>query len=246
MEQIVFLRLAITVAVSGLGALIAILFKKINHLGFCVLISFAAGALLAVTFLDILPEAVEIAGVGKGILSFASGYLLFILLSRFVSHICPACSATHSEINFRALTMTMVVALSVHSLMDGLAVFGGSVGHQETGLALLLAVAFHKLPEGLALALVAMNSGMNRPAAFVLSLGLETATTLLGGMAGIWLGIDEHASWVGMVLGHAGGGFFFIAWHALLSEVIKHHPKHTLVAALLGASAIGAVHYFHG
>ena len=242
--QLVALRLVVAVLSASLGALVAVSSKKISHLGLCLLISFAAGALLAVTLFDILPETIEMVGAVKGFLSFASGYLLFFLLTRFVSHVCPACSATHTELEFRALTVSMIVALSVHSFMDGLAIYSGSLTGTEIGLPILFAVAFHKFPEGMALSLIARSSGLSRTVSFFVSFAVEAVTTLGGGAAGLLVKFSEHAAWVGYVLGHAGGGFVFIVLHALLSEVVKHHPRYTILSAVFGAAAVGLVQLF--
>lgn len=229
-----------------LGASMAISFKKISHFGLCLLISFAAGALLAVAMLDLIPETVEAAGWIGGLLSVASGYLLFALVSRFIFHVCPACSATHAEANFKAITISMLVALSLHSFMDGLAIYSGMVATADVGVLILLAVAFHKLPEGLALTLVARASGLGRLKAFLFCAGLESVTTLAGGLSGFFVLIHETDRWVGYVLGHIAGSFIFLVIHALLSEVFKHHPRSTVVAALTGAFAMAAAGFMLG
>ena len=244
--QLVALRLVVAVLSASLGALIAVSSKKISHLGLCMLISFAAGALLAVTLVDILPETFHMIGLVKGLVSFASGYLLFFLITRFVSHVCPACSATHTEIEFRALTVAMIVALSVHSFMDGLAIYGGVLSGGTFGILVVLAVAFHKFPEGMALSLIARESGLSRTVSFFVSFAVEATTTLGGGAAGLLLRFSEHADWVGSVLGHVGGGFLFIVLHALWSEVVKHHPRYTILSAVFGAAAVGLAQVFLG
>ena len=228
-------------AAATLGAGLAAGFKKISHLGLCVLISFAAGALLAVSVFDILPETIESIGPVKGLVSFVSGYLVFFLLTKFVFHVCPACSATHTEMNFKAITVSMVAALSVHSFMDGLAIAGGV--ETSMGLMILLAVVYHKIPEGMALTLVASGSGMARPKAFLMSCALEWSTTLAGGAAGFLLPSIQRSGVTGFLLGHAGGGFVFLVVHALLSETVKHHPRYTLVSAAAGGLSILAVQY---
>lgn len=221
---------------AAFGALLAVSLRSVSHKQLCILISFAAGALLAVVLFDILPEAVEAAGWLKAGLSFLSGYALFALLTRFVFHVCPACAATHTEVNFKAVTVAMLTALSVHSFMDGLAIQSAQVA--GAGFMVLLAVAYHKLPEGMALALVARGSGMTRSRAFLLVALVEGITTMGGGLAGLWTLTPEHAQWTAYVLAHTGGGFFFIVVHALLSEAIKHHPRSTIFAALAGAGSI--------
>ena len=74
--DLITLRIVFAVAAATVGSLIAAAFKKISHLGLCLLISFAAGSLLAVALFDILPEALESVGVLKGLVSFASAWQL--------------------------------------------------------------------------------------------------------------------------------------------------------------------------
>ena len=244
--QWIGLRLALACLVASLGALAAVSFRKISHARLCLLISFAAGALLAVAVLDIWPETVELVGGFGAAVSFLTGYALFWGITKFIFHVCPACSATHTEINFKAITLSMVAALSVHSFMDGLAIYSSYLTGSKIGIFIFLAVAFHKFPEGLALTLVGIGSGMKRAKAFLLTFLLESLTTLAGGIAGILFLLPSASQWIGYVLGHVGGGFIFLVTHALLSEMIKHNPRNTILAALTGALAIGAVGAFLG
>jgi len=244
--QLIGLRVVLAAAAATLGAAIAVSFKKISHLGLCLLISFAAGALLAVAIFDILPETFALVGPLKGSISILSGYLLFFLITRFVFHICPACSATHTEVNFKAITAAMIVALSVHSFMDGLAIYAGTRTGSDLGFLILFAVVFHKVPEGMALSLVALGSGMARRRAFFMTFALEAITTLSGGLVGLLFFIPRESVWLGYILGHVGGGFIFLVVHALLSEVVKHHPRYTLLSAFCGALTIGIVGFLIG
>ena len=244
--ELIGLRLVLASLAATLGAAAAAGLRKISHLGLCLLISFAAGALLGVTLFDLLPETLETVGPVRGAVSFASGYLLFLLLTRFVFHVCPACSATHTEVEFRALTVAMVAALSVHSFMDGLAIYSGSVTSSSIGILIFLAVAYHKFPEGMALSHVARGSGMNRIKSFLITFCLEFFTTVAGGFSGFFLLMKESPRWAGYVLGHVGGGFIFLVIHALLSEVIKHHPRSTILAALGGGVSIALVGFLVG
>lgn len=238
-------RLCFAIGMAAAGAFLAVVLKRVSHEKLCVLISFAAGALLAVVLLDIFPEAIQLGGWLGGSVSIASGYLLFWVITRFVFHVCPACAATHTEANFKAITAAMVVALSVHSFMDGLAIHSAYQVEGGKGLATLLAVAYHKFPEGLALTLVARGSGFSRSRAFFTAFFLEAVTTLTGGIVGFFAVLPGHPHWAAYVLGHVGGGFFFIVVHALLSEVIKHHPRSTILAALAGGLSIVAAGFLN-
>ena len=93
---------------------------------------------------------------------------------------------------------------------------------------------------------IARESGFSRPVSFFISFAVEATTTLAGGAAGLVVKFSEHTDWVGYVLGHVGGGFFFIVLHALLSEVVKHHPRYTILSAVFGAAAVGLAQVFLG
>lgn len=244
--QFIMLRETLAIFMAVLGAFAAVSFKKVNHRWLCILISFAAGALLAVVLLDILPETVELIGRPAAGISVLSGYLLFYLVTRFVFHICPACAATHTEVNFKALTAAMLVALAIHSFMDGLAIYSGYQAVSKIGALIFLGVAYHKFPEGMALALVARGSGMARWKAFLICVLLESVTTIAGGAAGIIALAPGEFAWLGYVLGHVGGGFLFLVVHALFSEVVKHHPRSTVLAALVGAVSIWLAGFMGG
>ena len=244
--QLLVLRLVVAVSMASVGALLSVSFKRISHLWLCVLISFAAGALLAVTLLEIIPESFQMVGWKAGIVSVLSGYFVFLIITRYVFHVCPACAATHTEANFKAITTTMIVALGIHSFMDGLAIYSGYLTSSKIGLLILLAVAYHKLPEGMALALVARSSGIGRLKAFSVSFTLEFLTTMAGGLIGFLLLVPESQRWVGYILGHVGGGFLFIVIHALLGEAVKEHPQSTVIAALGGALSVGLIGFLVG
>lgn len=240
---------AISAALSAVcGAWVAAAWKQINHRVLCVLISFAAGALLAVAVLDLLREAFEIAGWAPAVLSAAVGYGFFFILSRFVSHVCPACSATHTEIHFRSVTGPLVAALAVHSFIDGLALYGHAHGHTHghAHFAVPLAVVLHKFPEGLALTLVARSSGYGRWHAFGLAAFVEVVTTFLGAWAGSGLLAEADPALTAALMGFVGGTFVFLVFHALLSEIFKHHPRTTLLSAVLGAAMIVASGFWGG
>jgi zinc transporter ZupT len=140
----------------------------------------------------------------------------------------------------------MIVALSIHSFMDGLAIYAGTRTGSELGILVLFAVVFHKIPEGMALSLVALGSGAGRRRAFLTTLTVESVTTISGGLAGLLFFIPQDSPWLGYIMGHVGGGFIFLVIHALLAETIKRHPRFTILSALGGALSIGIVGFLIG
>jgi len=182
------------------------------------LVYLALGGLLAITLLDVLPDAKFLLSWPAFGLASVSGFGLFWAMSRYVAPICPACafSAFDSETGLKlGRTVTLLLlALSLHCAMDGMAVV---IGDQITGhpnLFLLLAVSFHKLPEGLALSLLLLGAGYSRRSAMLWTLAVESMTEI-GALLGIF-GLRHVAPfWQGLVFAHVGGGFLYLVTSAL-------------------------------
>lgn len=235
--------LAFALAVAGGAVSVGV---GVSHRRLCGLISLAAGTLLGVTVFSILPEAKEAMPLWELALAFASGYAVFWLLSKYVFHVCPACAASHFDEatthRFSEIASSLIIALGIHSTMDGVAVVAGHEAHGRTALSLLLAVCVHKVPEGLALGALLLGAGFPKAKTVAWVAAVE-ATTLLGGALGLWVLPPGSALWLNAVLAHAGGGFVFLATHAVFGELIKHDKKVVLLNFVAGMILIGAMNF---
>jgi zinc transporter ZupT len=251
-----FVALAFALAVGG-GTLGAVL--GTSHKRLCALISLGAGTLLGVTLFAILPETAEDLHWWQILIWLASGYAVFSVISKYIFHVCPACAASHFDEatthRFSEIASAMMLALAIHCTVDGLAM---SAGNQANGAAtangrvvvfsIILAVCVHKIPEGLALGALLRGAGLKTSGIILRVLAVE-ATTLLGGVMG-WL-FFPHASpyLISAALAHAGGGFIFLATHAIIGEILKHHKALVLTCFGAGVGLIGGfvllLHLFH-
>src|SRR5207249_939793 len=216
---------------------------RLEHKPLCALISFAAGTLLGVTIFAILPESFGACPWWAGLLALITGYALFFLISKHVHHVCPACAASHFDADatrhFSEIATALIVALAIHSTTDGLAlgIQGEIPATGATKWSLFSALCIHKVPEGLALGSLLIGAGFRRAAAFGWVATVE-ATTLLGGAIGmLWLG-KVSTFWLGLIMAHVGGGFLYLAAHAVVGEMLKHGKKLVLTSFLIGVALI--------
>src|SRR5438034_7618902 len=219
---------------------------QLAHKQLCALISFAAGTLLGVTIFAILPESFGACSWWAVFLALASGYALFFFISKHVHHVCPACAASHFDADatrhFSEIATALIVALAIHSTTDGLV-----LGIQQeapsidaTKWSLFSALCIHKVPEGLALGSLLIGAGFRRAAAFGWVATVE-ATTLLGGAIGMfWLG-KVSIFWLGLIMAHVGGGFLYLATHAVVGEMLKHGKKLVLTSFSIGIALIAVL-----
>ncbi len=120
----------------------------------------------------------------------ATGYALFLFISKYVHHVCPACAASHFDADatrhFSEIATALIVALAIHSTTDGLAlgIQQEAPSTDATKWSLFSALCIHKVPEGLALGSLLIGAGLQRSGALGWVAAVE-ATTLLGGVIGI-------------------------------------------------------------
>ena len=216
---------------------------RLEHKPLCALISFAAGTLLGVTLFAILPEGLKDSGAWPVVAAAASGYLLFLLISKHVHHVCPACAASHFDADatrhFGEIATALIVALAIHSTTDGLAlgIQQEAPSMDATKWSLFFALCIHKVPEGLALGSLLIGAGL-RPSTALGWVAAVEATTLLGGAIGmLWLG-KVSTFWLGLIMAHVGGGFLYLATHAVAGEMLKHGKRLVLTSFSIGVALI--------
>ena len=219
---------------------------RLEHKPLCALISFAAGTLLGVTLFAIVPESLNYSSAWPVIAAAATGYFLFFLLSKYVHHVCPACAASHFDADatrhFSDIATALVVALAIHSTTDGLAlgIQQDAPSTDATKWSLFSALCIHKVPEGLALGSLLIGAGLRRSTALGWVAAVE-ATTLIGGIIGYYFLTGISTFWLSLIMAHVGGGFFYLATHAVLGEMLKHGKKLVLTSFFIGVALIAAL-----
>ena len=222
---------------GGIGVLAGTLLGRITAL-----VGAAAGALLAVSLVSILPEAAHRLSPVPLAAAAASGYLLLFLIGKYIFPICPACAGEAMEARAAARQRGGVVALlafvvTLHSVIDGVAVAVGHALDEADDLPLLLAVSLHKLPEGLALAALLLRAGC-APRAALIGTAVIEATTLLGAALGAATLGGLSSFWLGALLAHAGGGFIYLALHTLLGGASVREKAVHLSCGTLGFASV--------
>ncbi len=237
---------AFAIALAG-GALSAWLAR--THKRLCAFISLGAGTLLGVAIFGIAPECLDSLHWWLFLPAAGSGYLLFALITKYIFHVCPACSASHFDEHtthrLAEFAAAMMIALSIHCIVDGLALAAGNEEPTAVSWSILFAICVHKFPEGLALGALLLGGGFQRGKMLRLVAAVESMT-ILGGVLGWFVLRSASDFWLALALANAGGGFLYLAIHAVLGEIFRHHKTLVLTNFAAGFTAIaGLILYFH-
>lgn len=210
------------------------------------LVPFSGGVLVGVALFWVLPEMAEFFRWPLAAAWIFAGFALLWFIDRFVYAVCPACSHTHEhdhcETRLHGFAGPLLVAAAIHSTMDGWTIMAA---HSIAGFgaAFLTGIAFHKLPEGIALGVIARASMDSRFKAVAWCAAAESATLLGGGCESI-LAPYFHATAIHVVLAIAGGSFLYLGGHAIHGEWRRNGAAPAFVPALTGVAGSSVLRLF--
>jgi zinc and cadmium transporter len=201
------------------------------------LISFAAGALVALSLLDVLPEAFELNAYGMhwALLSFLGFYALEKAVVVHAGHedldACDPESEVHRRYSFGVISF---LGIGFHSLLDGVVIGAGFAESQAIGILATLGVMLHEFPEGLSILSILFHAGFERTHAIAYSVAVALATPL--GAVGAFLFLRNIGPDVlGALLGIAAGSFLYIAASDLLPETHRQASPYILPLVASGS-----------
>ena len=230
--QIVLLTALGVGGATVLGALLGLLFKDISHKFSDIVVSFAAGIMLAAAVMGLIIPAIEYGGAW-GVFTAVAGILVggvcIRLSDRLTPHIyklvCDGKDA--SGLSSARGVLLFVIAIGIHNLPEGIAA-GVGFGSGDIDNALLIAwgIALHNIPEGMVIIAPMLSAGISVKKTFVCALvtGMaEVVGTLVG-----YFAISVSVAILPFALAFAGGTMLYVISEEMIPEV--HEKKETCYA----------------
>lgn len=204
-----------------LGGMFALRFKDKLHL----ILGFSAGAVIAVAFFDLIPEAIELGriyDVSTITSVVAAGFIFYMILDRFV--ILHSHSHEHNgEIGHQHTHRGTLGAgsLAVHSFLDGAAIGLAFQVSAAVGMIVTVAVLVHDFSDGINTVNLILKNHGNKMDAFRW-LFIDAIAPILGILSTLFFTLSE--STLGIILAAFAGFFLYIGASDLLPESHHNHP----------------------
>jgi len=203
------------------------------------LVPFSGGVLMGVALFWVLPEMADYLSWFNALAWIAAGFGALWVVDRFVHPVCPACSHPHDHDHCSAelhgFAPPLLIAAALHSALDGWSVSAAD-GSAHLGMPFVMAIAIHKIPEGLALGVIVRAAMASRRAALGWCLLAESATLAGAGLELVlapYLGPQVlHA-----FLAIAGGTFLYLGGHAIHGEFRRQGVAPGFLPALAGIAS---------
>jgi len=233
------------------------------------LMSFAAGIMLALAFLHLIPEAIHVVHEGEeypeeaeheehegeahteeaehngeGKLTFIvvlSGFIVFYAVESIIM-IHPRHDVEAEEPHKHGtLSVLSITGLTFHSAIDGIIIAAGFKAGFQIGIMTTIAVILHEMPEGIVTTSILLHDAMEKTRVFWFSLLVALATPV-GAIVSYFILGEVSGNVLRILLALAAGSFIYIAAADLIPETHREEKRFNTVVLIIGM----AVLYFIG
>lgn len=198
---------------------------------------FAAGALLAAVFFDLLPEGVVLAEPQTVFASAAAGVVIFFLLERWLHYFHHH---RHGRHNDKDPNRFLVIAGdTLHNGIDGMVIAVSFLVSAPTGIATTLAVIAHEIPQEIGDFGLLLSKGMSRFRVLIVNI-ISSLTLTLTAVITYFIGSADKLP-IGAALGLGAGFLLYIAMSDIIPSLHRTNDRRRVIDWRVISLAIGLV-----
>lgn len=230
------LILSMTACLATLaGGFVMLRYHEAQHYFF----AFSAGSLIAVAFLDLLPESLTLGGaLGMParipLAVMVASFFLYSLVDRFF----PTHHFHEDDAHGHPMGVIGASSLVAHSCLDGVAIGIAFQASSAVGAIVASAVIAHDMTDGLNTVVVLLKNHHSASKAKFF-LGLDALAPVLGVFVGSWIALPQ--AWLVYLLAFFAGEFLYLGAGSLLPETRRSGSWGMMAVMLLGAAFIGVL-----
>jgi len=222
-------------AVTTTGIYIIGKYEKWANRNIAYFICFAAGVLISVPFLHIIPKSIEMNVNAPAFL--LAGFMLLYIINRFIRiFICHE----HEHANF-AIGIIPMIGIGLHSFIDGIiytVTFNVSI---FTGILSAVGMVLHEFPEGVVTFLLLVRAGFSKKRSALYAFLAAALTTPLGTLVSYPLISKINRDVLGGLLAASAGALVYVGATHLLPEVEKENKKFSILSLGAGVLVAGLI-----
>ncbi len=229
---------------SVIGAVFGFVFKKISHKFSDIVLSFAAGIMLAAAVIGLIIPSLDYGGrfsVAVTVAGVFSGAICVNLIDKIVPHLHRLTGVDgeqHPEKQKQLdKVLLFVIAIAIHNLPEGIAAgVGFGTGNTTEALTIAGGIALQNIPEGMVIIAPMLATGMSHGRAFLIAVVtgiIEVLGTLLGFFA-----VSVSTAILPFALAFAGGTMLYVISDEMIPETHSHGSERGATYSLLAGFCV--------
>ncbi|MCB2168963.1 MAG: ZIP family metal transporter [Deltaproteobacteria bacterium] len=217
---------------SGIGVL-----KKPSTVYIHNMLYFAAGIMLAISFLDLIPESARLGGSFTCVTGLSLGAAAMYALDRLLPHVheCAACGEDVCHLGHTA--NFLILAIFLHNFPEGMAIAIGAATDVGDSMVIALAVAIHNIPEGICTSAPHYFTYGNRLKSFGMS-SLSALPIVAGYIAARYLFVEISPQIMSVLVGATAGLMIYIAAGELMPAARNSSGGQHIFCFIFGIIAV--------
>lgn len=198
------------------------------------LLALGAGFLLALVFLDLIPESFHLTNNPENsVLAMLAGFsVLHFFEHTLVEHFHFGEETHHHPGVAHSSALGAVGGLTLHAFFDGMAISAVASAKPTMGILISIAVILHKVPEGLTVASVMLAGNQSvakaRNAGFILGLA-----TIAGALL-VYFFVSFDGALIGFLFAFSAGAALYVGACDLIPEINKTRGRKAPLLVFLG------------
>lgn len=225
-----------------IGAVIGFLFKEISHRFSDIVLSFAAGIMLAAAVLGLILPSLEYGGsfgLVTTVIGIFVGALCLNLIDKIVPHLHKMVGADieeHKNANLSKVLL-FVTAIAIHNLPEGIAA-GVGFGSEDVSRAFVIAggIALQNIPEGMVIISPMLLAGVSPKKTFICA-ALTGVVEVIGTLIG-YFSVTIASAILPFALSFAGGTMLYVISDEMIPETHAHGSERGATYALLAGFCV--------
>lgn len=225
-----------------IGAVIGFIFKKYSHRFSDIVLSFAAGVMLAAAVLGLILPSIEYGGKFAILVTIAgifAGALCLNLVDKVVPHLHKLVGDDAEEHHNADLSKVLlfVTAIAIHNLPEGIAA-GVGFGSGDTSHAMMIAggIALQNIPEGMVIIGPMLAAGVKPKKTFICAT-ITGIIEVIGTLTG-YFAVSVASAILPFALAFAGGTMLYVISDEMIPETHSHGNERGATYALLAGFCI--------
>jgi zinc transporter, ZIP family len=221
------------------GGLAVLIVKKIRNNLLSVLLGISAGIMAAISFLDLIPEAINEGSIISAMIGILLGVGIIGLLDiKFPHHHLTLSTDGGAKCcPYIKTGILLSIGIALHNLPEGVAIGASFIVSYQTGILLSIMIAVHNFPEGMAVA-AALCGGKIKAKKVLLITALAGVPMGIGAFLGVALGgVSKWA--LSISLGFAAGAMLYIIFDELIPDAHRKATGHSAIIGILTGIIVG-------
>ena len=221
-----------------IGSALGFAIKQLPHKWNDTVLGYCAGIMLAASTLGLIVPAFEGTAtpwwlVAAGVMGGALFLNVLDLVTPHLHHITGLDAEEHRNNSTLNHVLLFVMAIALHKLPEGIAAGVSMTDGDEASWAVSFGIALQNVPEGMVVIAPLLLAGVKRLRTFIIAAGIGLLEVV-----GVWLGFalgSLSAAMLPVMLGFAGGAMLYVTSDEMIPETHAHgYQKQATYALLLG------------